>query len=240
MGHPDILERFLRYVAIDTQSSDQSESFPSTAKQVNLANRLKQELGDLGLTDVVVNQTYKNDGAHPIEALYIFPASTRAAVYGMKMTIRDRVIAAEIHEREQARQIYEAARQAGRSASLLEQQRPNVFQMNVANILPGDEIQVELKYTELLIPTDGIYEFVFPTVVGPRYSNQPAAEASSSEKWAQNPYFRQGESPTYDFDLKVNLAAGLPIQSLDKSPFNCASMGIVANAVAPRLNRKAS
>ena len=65
----------------------------------------------------------------------------------------------------------ESARNAC-SASLLEEQRPNVFQMNVANILPGDTITVELKYTELLIPEDGVYEFVYPTVVGPRYSNK--------------------------------------------------------------------
>jgi Ca-activated chloride channel family protein len=83
--------------------------------------------------------------------------------------------------------------------------------MNVANILPGDIIKVELRYTELLVPTDGIYEFVYPTVVGPRYSNQPAAEAPPSEHWVQNPYLRQGEPPTYSFHLTAKLAAGLPI-----------------------------
>jgi Ca-activated chloride channel homolog len=166
------------------------------------------------IADVVVTQVYMNEGRRPLEAIYIFPASTRAAVYGMKMTIGERTIVAVIKEREEARRTYEEAKQQGKSASLLEQQRPNVFQMNVANILPGDVIQVELKYTELLIPAEGIYEFVYPTVVGPRYSNQPAAGADSSERWVENPYLRQGKSPPYTFGLMVNLTAGLPIQEV--------------------------
>ena len=102
------------------------------------------------IADVVVTQVYKNEGKNAIEAIYIFPASTRAAVYGMKMTIGKRTVIAKIQKKEEARQQYEQAKQQGKSASLLEQQRPNVFQMNVANILPGDVIEVELKYTELL------------------------------------------------------------------------------------------
>lgn len=166
------------------------------------------------IADVKVTQVYKNEGRHPLEAIYVFPASTRAAVYGMKMTIGERTINAVIKKREDARKDYEKAKEEGKSASLLEQQRPNVFQMNVANILPGDIIKVELSYTELLVPTDKVYEFVYPTVVGPRYSNQRVETAPASEKWVQNPYLHQGELPTYTFDIQVNLSAGLPIQKI--------------------------
>jgi Ca-activated chloride channel family protein len=166
------------------------------------------------IADVMVTQVYKNEGKKPLEAIYIFPASTRAAVYGMKMIIGKRTMIAKIQERGEARRQYEQAKQEGKSASLLEQQRPNVFQMNIANILPGDVIQVELKYTELLVPTHGLYEFVYPTVVGPRYSNQPEDNAPPSAKWVENPYLRQGQSPTYTFGISVNLAAGLPIQNI--------------------------
>ena len=133
----------------------------------------------------------------------------------MKMTIGPRVIKAQINKREDARRAYEKAREQGKTASLLTQQRPNVFQMNVANILPGNEIKVELKYTELLVPTDRVYEFVYPTVVGPRYSNQTAEKADPSEQWLQNPFLHQGEAPPYSFDIKVNMAAGLPIKELN-------------------------
>ena len=166
------------------------------------------------IADVTVAQVYKNEGRNPIEAVYIFPASTRAAVYGMKMTIGERTITAKIRERAQARKEYEQARQQGKSASLLEQQRPNVFQMNVANIMPLDVIKVELKYTELLVPTDSVYDFVYPTVVGPRYSNKTLEQAGPSETWIENPYLHEGEAPTYTFDISVSLATGLPIQDI--------------------------
>ena len=132
------------------------------------------------IADVKVTQVYRNTGTKPLEALYVFPGSTRSAVYGMTMTIGERVLKAQIKERGQARADYEQAKAQGRSASLLEQHRPNVFQMNVANILPGDEIRVELRYTELLVPTDGTYSFVYPTVVGPRYAGKAGTESSTS------------------------------------------------------------
>ena len=169
------------------------------------------------IANVKVTQVYKNEGKNALEAIYIFPASTRAAVYDMKMTIGERTIQAVIKEREQARRDYEQAKQEGKSASLLEQQRPNVFQMNVANIMPGDEIKVELFYTEMLIPEKGIYEFVYPTVVGPRYSNKPESTAAASDKWVANPYTTEGEKPLYSFDIQVNLNTGIPVKDVSCS-----------------------
>lgn len=169
------------------------------------------------IANVKVAQVYKNQGKSALEAIYVFPASTRAAVYDMKMTIGERTIQAVIKEREQARQDYERAKQEGKSASLLEQERPNVFQMNVANIMPGDEIKVELFYTEMLVPEKGVYEFVYPTVVGPRYSNKPEATAPPSDKWVANPYTTEGKKPLYTFDIKVNLNTGLPVKDVSCS-----------------------
>ncbi|MEO5361544.1 MAG: VWA domain-containing protein [Nitrospirota bacterium] len=166
------------------------------------------------IADVTVEQVYKNEGTKAIEAIYVFPASTRAAVHAMKMTIGERVITAGIKRRDEARKDYEKAKEEGKSASLLEQQRPNVFQMNVANILPGDVIKIELKYTELITPTDGVYEFVYPTVVGPRYSNTLKAEAAPSENWVENPYLRKGEGALSTLDISVRLSSPLPITEL--------------------------
>lgn len=106
------------------------------------------------IADVIVRQVYENRGQRPIHAQYVFPASTRAAVYGMTMTVGDVRIVAKIKEREKAKAEFESAKREGKSASLLEQSRPNVFTMNVANVFPGDTISVELKYTELLVPVD--------------------------------------------------------------------------------------
>ncbi|GLH72647.1 hypothetical protein GETHLI_11490 [Geothrix limicola] len=166
------------------------------------------------IADVKVTQVYRNTGTKALEAVYVFPGSTRSAVYGMTMRIGERVLKAQIKERGQARIEYEQAKQQGRSASLLEQHRPNVFQMNVANILPGDEIRVELSYTELLVPSEGTYSFVYPTVVGPRYAGQAGTDSSTGEAWVANPYTHAGEKPSTTFDLEVKLSAGLPIQRM--------------------------
>jgi Ca-activated chloride channel family protein len=166
------------------------------------------------IADVVVSQVYQNNGQKPIEAIYVFPGSTRAAVYALKMVIGERVIEAQVKERQQARIEYEAAKQEGKSAALLEQQRPNVFQMNVANIMPGDTIKVELRYTEMLVPVNNIYEFVYPTVVGPRYSNTASAEVKPTDKWIANPYLKQGKKPFFTFDIKVGISSGMPIQEM--------------------------
>ncbi len=100
------------------------------------------------IADVRVTQRYRNEGSTPIEARYVFPASTRAAVTAMTMRIGDRVVQAQIREKQAARREYEGAKREGKSASLLEQHRPNVFQMSIANVMPGDEIAVDLRYSE--------------------------------------------------------------------------------------------
>ena len=167
------------------------------------------------IADVTIRQTYTNVGEAPLEATYVFPASTRAAVYGMKMVIGSRRITAEINTREDALAIYEEAKEEGQTASLLEQSRPNVFQMSIANILPGDTIDVELHYTELLVPTEAMYEFVYPTVVGPRYSEVPISEADETDLFVATPYTHAGEAPLYTFDVAVSLAAGMPIRLIE-------------------------
>jgi Ca-activated chloride channel family protein len=164
------------------------------------------------MADIRIFQTYTNEGKETLEATYIFPASTRAAVYAMTMRIGNRTLVAKVEEKQKAREDYEAAREQGKTASLLEQERPNVFQMSVANILPGDVIEVELRYTELLVPTNGVYSFHYPTVVGPRYSETPIQlAASNNDKWVANPYLREGEAPPYTFGFEAKIQAGMPL-----------------------------
>lgn len=182
------------------------------------------------IADVKVWQTYRNEGSRPIHARYVFPASTRAAVYAMRMKIGDQVIVAKIKEREKAKQEFEQAKADGKSASLLEQNRPNVFSMNLANVLPGDQVEIELRYTELLVPTDGVYEVVYPTVVGPRYSSQPESSAPSEDKWVKSPYLRQGNLPSNALHLSARISAGVPLRD-----FGCTSHQIVPQWQSPTI-----
>jgi Ca-activated chloride channel family protein len=164
------------------------------------------------IADVTVTQTYRNEGQRPIEARYVFPGSTRAAVGGLNVRLGDRLITAQIREKQQARIEYDSAKKEGKTAALLEQQLPNVFQMNVANILPGDDVRVELRYTELLVPQAGNYQFVFPTVVGPRY-NSPQSE-NRDAKWFAQPTLRAGVAPNTAFQLKVALDTPIGIREV--------------------------
>lgn len=149
-------------------------------------------------------QTYKNEGNKTIEAMYVFPLGAHAAINRMQMKIADRVITAKIEEKETAKNIYETAKNAGQIASLLRQQRPNVFQMNVANIMPGDMIEVTVHYTELIVPQNSTYEFVFPTVVGPRYNGE-VKDPEKENPWVAMPYLRNKEEVPYDIDIEVTL-----------------------------------
>ena len=165
------------------------------------------------IADVKVRQIYRNEGTRPINASYVFPASTRAAVYSMRMQIGNEIIVAKIKEREQAKQEFEKAKEEGKSASLLEQQRPNVFSMSLANIMPQEQVEIELRYTELLVPTDNIYEFVFPAVVGPRYATLKDGNTDENQ-FVETPYQHQGEQPASQLHIAARIAAGLPIYDL--------------------------
>lgn len=166
------------------------------------------------IADIYVLQVYANNGTVPINASYVFPASTKVSVHGMTMEIGDNRVIAKIKEREEAKAEFEQAKSEGKSASLLEEQRPNVFTMNVANIMPGDTVRIELHYTELIESLEGTYQFAFPTVVGPRYSNKSSAEASNTDKFVETPYLKDGKTPPGIYDITVNLSTGVPVRDI--------------------------
>ncbi len=166
------------------------------------------------IASVRLRQVFGNDGDDPIEAVYVFPASTRAAVHGMGMKVAERRIEAQIEKRKDAKAKYEKAKSEGKVASLLDQERPNVFTMRVANIMPGDEIEVDLEYSELIEHEEGVYGFVYPAVVGPRYAGGADLEA---DEWMANPYTGENEKELYTFEIRVAVDSGLPLREI-RSP----------------------
>ena len=195
------------------------------------------------IADVRVTQRYKNEGQRAIEAKYVFPGSAQAAVHAMTVRLGDRVLNATIREKQRAKLEYEAAKKEGKTAALLDQHRPNVFQMNVANILPGDEVVVELRYTELLLPTDGHYRFVYPTVAGPRYHVAKSEGGSSS--FPATAHLPEGQSSNTGFDLHVSFASPLPVRDIEstshrievKDEGSAQAEVALANEGAPANNR---
>jgi Ca-activated chloride channel family protein len=175
---------------------------------------------------VTVKQEFTNPEDTPVEAVYTFPLSQDAAVDRMDMRIGERVIKGEIRRREEARAIYEAAKQAGQAASLLDQERPNIFTQSVANIMPGAGVEITISYVELLKYADGEFEFSFPMVVGPRYipggGSAPAPMTTGTDtprvpdaSRITPPVTPKGTRSGHDISLEVRLDAGLPILDIE-------------------------
>lgn len=132
------------------------------------------------IVEVRVTQIYKNYGSKSLEAQYVFPGSRRAAVHKVTMKIGERILDAEIQEKQQARKTYQKAKSEGKTTTLLEQKDPGLFTMMVANILPNDEIEVEMTYTERLIPENGKYQFNYPAIGIPSVLNNKKGHAHIS------------------------------------------------------------
>jgi Ca-activated chloride channel family protein len=162
------------------------------------------------LARVTVTQEFENSFSEPIEAVYTFPLSQNSAVDDMTMKIGERVIRGRIMKREEARKVYEQAKTEGKTASLLDQQRPNIFTQAVANIMPGDKILIEISYVETLKYEDGQYEFVFPMTVGPRYIPKSVNPTDAKNITPPIAETRNGS----DISIEVNLDAGVPTEAI--------------------------
>jgi Ca-activated chloride channel family protein len=191
------------------------------------------------VTRVTVRQHFTNPTQTPIEAVYTFPLPEDAAVDDMTMQIGRRTIRGQIMRREEARGVYETAKREGKAAALLDQERPNIFTQSVANILPGENVTVSISYVHLLKYRDGVYEFSFPMVVGPRFNAQggytepgkrgnPAPVRQITDDPGSRSVVTDPEKITppitppgvragHDISLTVTLDAGIPLQRLESA-----------------------
>ncbi|MES0826442.1 VIT and vWA domain-containing protein [Ruegeria sp. SCP11] len=133
------------------------------------------------MATVQVRQVFVNPSDDPMSAEYLFPLNQKAAVYAMQMQVGDEVVEAQIQQKNEAEQTFEAAKQEGKAAALLIQHRPNMFTQNVANLMPGQPITVTLSYVQAVPKVDGAYELVLPLVVGPRYQGTAEFDRLSGE-----------------------------------------------------------
>ncbi len=172
------------------------------------------------VSSVNVRQTFENPFSEKIEAVYMFPLPEKSAVSEFLMIIGDRRIRGILREKEEAEAIYNEARAQGYQASLLVQHRPNVFEQRVANIEPGNQIDIDIRYFHTLAYQDGWYSFVFPTVVGPRFN--PPGSADPIEAVGRGvltpdtavTYLRPNERSGHDISISVNIDAGVNIEDL--------------------------
>jgi Ca-activated chloride channel family protein len=167
------------------------------------------------LASARVRQRFENPYAEKIEASYLFPLPTGAAVRRFELRSGERRVRGRLLPRGEARAVFRRASEAGKVAALLEQERPNLFVQTIANLEPGKTVEVELEYVEpLRIDESGGLELVFPMVVGPRFvprakehKGRPAALLSPP---VLPPAFRSG----HEIDLRVSVTPGVPIEEL--------------------------
>jgi Ca-activated chloride channel family protein len=133
---------------------------------------------------VKVRQEFRNEGGDWVEGVYVFPLPDKAAVDRMRLHIGERFIEGEIREKEQAKKEYEQAKQSGKKASLVQQQRANLFTTSVANVAPGELVVVEIEYLEDLRYEDGRFSIRFPMTLTPRYIPGQALPDKQGNGWS--------------------------------------------------------
>jgi len=185
------------------------------------------------VAQVTVTQEFHNPLDEPIEAVYVFPLPHDAAVNATEMRIGKRVIRGKIDRRDAARRRYDQARSEGKRASLLEQERANIFTQSLANIGPGETIQVVIRYVQTLPYRDGRYELVFPMVVGPRYipgrpltgengralrsgtGRRPDTDQVPDASRITPPVYKPPQRCGHDIAVTVDIHGAVPIAGLD-------------------------
>jgi Ca-activated chloride channel homolog len=203
------------------------------------------------LSRVTLTQEFDNPFTEKIEAVYVFPLPQNAAVDDMTMVVGDRTVRGKILRREEAQAVYEAAKTGGQVASLLDQERPNIFTQSVANILPGEKIAITVSYVETLKYEDGAYEFVFPLVVGPRYIPGAASgqkvhgfsadtdKVPDASRITPNPV-AEGMRVGNDVSLDIMVDAGVPIDGINAKTHEIELERLNAHSAHIRLKDRAT
>ncbi len=194
----------------------------------NLKTDFKVDIqGDLVNVDVI--QQFHNPLAEALNVQYLFPLNQDAAVHQMEMRVGDEIIRAQIDEVKAAEKTFTAAKQAGKSAALLKQARPNMFTQDIANLMPDMLITVKLSYVQTLDKTEGDYQLVLPLVVGPRFQPAHAGVESNADSSTQAGNWQLEQLPDYPpvpslskpeyidperVSIEIQLNAGMEIQQL--------------------------
>ncbi|MEQ1565516.1 MAG: VIT domain-containing protein [Myxococcota bacterium] len=201
------------------------------------------------LAEIVFHQRFRNTGPAYVDATYLFPLDNDAVVDAMTLTVGDRVVRSVVYGREEARRLYDVAAAAGKVAAVTEQQRPNVFTQDVANLPPGEVIEVELRVVQPVDRVDGQWTLVVPLVVGPRFfrDDDPAEALQRAsylvlpEAAEPRPSRREATHGRPDTDVRaygtgvqasidVVVHAGLPIRQVESPSHSVAPDVVGADA----------
>lgn len=158
-----------------------------------------------------VTQYFENTSGNWQDGVYVFPLPEDAAVDAMTMQIGERKIIGQIREKQVAKAEFEAAKKTGKSASLIEQIRPNMFVNKIANIAPRTGIEVTIEYQEVIDFNDSRFELRIPTTITPRYSAKKKAPTHSNNQ--VTPSIVPSTS-SKDFSIEVSINMGMAISDV--------------------------
>lgn len=189
------------------------------------------------LSRVEVTQTFTNPSDQPLEAIYKFPLPDDAAVDDMEIKIGDRIIRGNIKRKEEAQRIYQQAKQEGKTAGLLEQQKDNIFTQSLANIQPGETVEVVIRYTNTLQFIGSDYEFAFPLVVAPRYEGE---QTGSNFNSLIAPAFANDVAQTRsgkDIEVNIEIDAGVAISGVHSASHDISIQNTNSTAKVALVNQ---
>jgi len=178
-----------------------------------------------------VKQFFQNQTEDFIEAIYVFPLPEDSAVDHMSMLIGERRIIGEIKEKSEAKKIYQQAKQEGKKTALLEQKRPNIFTTKIANIAPGETVEISIEYQQQVHFEQGEFSLRFPTTITPRYepcdtevtekfvTNLDTGWVNESKETISTPILPNSSNVENSISIDVELDAGLPLATID-SPYH--------------------
>lgn len=179
---------------------------PFPLKSIHVSTRISGTVAH-----VEVDQVFGNRNTKPVTAVYVFPLPHQAAIHDLSIRMGNKVVRAKIQRKADARRTYETAARQGKTAALLEQERPNLFQQSVANIMPGQELTVRTVMDMPVAPNGDMTEFVFPTAVGPRFC--PPGSVPDMGKIGA-PRLPAGMAPPQRLTMDVMLDAGVPVSEI--------------------------
>ena len=175
---------------------------------------------------ITYTQRFENRSPHWQEATYLFPLPSNAAVNALLLKVGERTIVGEVKEKHQAQQIYHQAKQQGKKAALLAQQRSNLFRQQVSNIAPGEKVTVEISFVQTLRYHQGVFEWRLPTTLTPRYAPVSGPVSAPIEEFGEHDSNSRDTASVLSpmatqtqvenaLTLQVELAAGLPLANIE-------------------------
>jgi Ca-activated chloride channel family protein len=210
-------------VLFEAEEGDEDEDDQGSWLAPQVSNEVEIRVTGL-IARAQVAQTFENVSDEVVSAVYVFPLPETAAVDGITLDVGERRIVGEIKERAAAQATFDRAKAQGKKASLLEQERPNLFTTRVANIGPHETVAVHLTYQQDVHYDSGTFSLDFPSTLTPRYiPGQPTSErdpvlfrrsASAVPDVARitPPVTFEGDGPT--LQLKLALEAGFSLKQV--------------------------